>query len=107
MRDWTPKSGRYKWTDLLTNGKPKFAAKCVSHRYILKHIHHEDYLRTLKGSESIIATFSTLSFLEQKIKTHEVTKNCHSAFDNKRYIIDDGITTLAYGHYKIVQMKST
>ena len=24
-----------------------------------------------------------------------------SCYDDKRYILDDGITTLAYGHYKI------
>ena len=37
---------------LLPTGKLKFTAKCVSRRYILKHLHHKDYLRTLKGTES-------------------------------------------------------
>ena len=30
----------------LPNVKPKFTAKGVSRRYILKHLHHKDYLRT-------------------------------------------------------------
>ena len=91
---------------LLPNGKPKFTAKGVSHRYILKHLHHKDYLRTLKESESTIATFSTLRSEKQQIKTIELTKKCLSAFEDKRYILNYGITTLAYEHYKIAQIKS-
>ena len=78
----------------------------VSRRYILKHLHHKDYLRTLKETESTIATFSTLLYQKQQMKTIELTKKCLSAFDDKRYILNDGITTLAYGHYKIAQIKS-
>ena len=87
------------------NGKQKFTAKGVSWRYILKHLHHKDYLRSLKETESTIAIFSTLRSQKQQIKTIELTKKCLSAFDNKRYILNDGITALAYGHYKIAQIK--
>ena len=91
---------------LRPNGKPKFTAKSVSRRYILKHLRHKDYLRTLKETESTITTFSTLRSEKQQIKTIELTKKCLSAFDDKRYIFNDGITTLAYGHYKIAKIKS-
>ena len=92
---------------LLPNDKPKFTAKGVSRRYILKHLHHKDYHPTLKETESTIATFSTLRSQNQQIKTIELPKKSLSAFDAKRYILHDGITTLAYGHYKIAQIKST
>ena len=91
---------------VLPNDKPKFTAKEVSLCYIVKHLHHKDYLRTLKETESTIATFSTLRSLKQQIKKIELTKNCLSAFDDKHYIFNDGIPTLAYGHYKIAQIKS-
>ena len=91
----------------LPYGKQKFRAKGVSHRYILKHLHHKHYIRTLKGTESTIATFSSVRSLKQQLSTLEVTKKCLSAFDYKRYILNDGIMTLAYEHYKITQMKST
>ena len=81
---------------LLPNGKPKFTAKGVSRRYILKHLLHKDYLRTLKETEATIATFSTLRSQKQQIKTIGLTKKCLSAFDDKHYILNDGITTLAY-----------
>lgn len=31
----------------------------------------------------------------------ELNKLGLSPFDDKRYLLDDGITSLAYGHYKI------
>ena len=34
------------------------------------------------------------------IKSYNITKCSLSCFDNKRYILEDGITTLTYGHYK-------
>ena len=88
---------------LLPNGKPKFTAKGVLRRYILKHLHHKNYLRRLKETESTLATFGTLRLQKQEIKTIELTKKCLSAFEDKRYILNDGITTRAYGHYKIAQ----
>ena len=70
---------------LLHNGKPKFRAKGVSRRYILKHLNHKDYLRTLKGTESTIATFSTIRSLKQQINTLEVTKQCLSIWRQTLY----------------------
>ena len=61
---------------LLANGKPKFTANGVSRRYILNHLHHKDYLRTLKETDTTIATFSTLRSEKQQIKTIDLTKKC-------------------------------
>ena len=61
----------------------------------------------MKETESTVATFSTLRSMKQQIKTIELTKKFLSAFDDKRYIFIDGITILAYGDYKVAQMKST
>ena len=38
---------------------------------------------------------------KQKIYTQEINKTSLSCFDDKRYIKDDGINTLAYGHKDI------
>ena len=65
---------------ILPNGKPKFIAKGFSRQYILKHLHHKDYLRTLKETEPTIAketeptiaNFSTPRSQKQKIKTVEL-----------------------------------
>jgi len=41
------------------------------------------------------------------IYTEEVNKVALSADDDKRVILEDGIRTLAYGHYKITSLLST
>ena len=33
----------------------------------------------------------------------EINKVSLSAYDDKRYILDDGITSYAYGHYKTLK----
>ena len=38
---------------------------------------------------------------KHKIYTQEINKTSLSCFDDKRYIKDDGINTLAYGHKDI------
>ena len=34
-------------------------------------------------------------------ETVQMTKLCLDAFDDKRYILENGVDTLAYGHYRI------
>jgi len=40
---------------------------------------------------------------DHSIYTVNVTKVSLSAYDDKRYILDDGVSSYAYGHYKIRQ----
>ena len=47
-----------------------------------------------------MATFRTFKSTNHVLNTVEMTKVCLSAYDDKRYILDDGIKTLAYGHRK-------
>ena len=41
------------------------------------------------------------------IKGYDITKCSLSCFDNKRYILKDKITTLAYGHNETGNIKAT
>ena len=38
---------------------------------------------------------------KHKVNTIKGNKICLSCFDNKKYLLNDGITSYAYGHYKI------
>ena len=40
---------------------------------------------------------------KHNIKSYDITKCSLSRFDNKRYSLKDGITTLAYGHFRLPQ----
>ena len=41
-----------------------------------------------------------------ELYTIEVSKIGLSCFDDKRYILSDGFTSYAYGHYKIKELES-
>ena len=43
----------------------------------------------------------TIRSQNHKLGSHEINKVSLSCFDDKRYILEDGITSYAYGHYKI------
>ena len=61
---------------------------------------HEEYLDVL-FNKKVVRHIMKRSFLHQ-IGTYDVNKICLSCFDNKRYILGDGINTLAYFHKDII-----
>ena len=43
----------------------------------------------------------TIRSVKHKLQSFEINKISLSCFDDKRYILNDGINSYAYGHYKI------
>ena len=78
--------------------KPKMTAKGVNRTYVKKNVRHEQYLYVLKNKVATKATFRNFRSRNHVVNTVEYHKTCLSAFDDKRYILEDGVTTLAYGH---------
>ena len=57
--------------------------------------------KVLDNEIQTYATFNMIKSEKINVYTIEQTKVALSNFDDKRYILDDGYTTLAHGHYKI------
>lgn len=84
-------------------------AKGVKKYIIDKHMHFKDYMKILNAyindrSLDDKQTRREMNFIQSnKHIVHSKTMNklVLSANDDKRFIMDDGINTLAYGHYKI------
>jgi len=55
-------------------------------------------LKTLQSTSSEFCKFQSTNNVLQTVK---VKKKCLDAFDDKRYILEDRVTTLAYGHKDI------
>jgi hypothetical protein len=93
---------RAKMYSLLVNKtKPaKMTAKGIKTHFVNKHLRHETYLHTLKTKTITHAKFRNFRSRCHNVETIEVNKICLSAFDDKRFILKDGESTLAYGHYK-------
>ena len=60
------------------------------------------YLETLTTKENKYVTQNTIASKKHVLYTINQTKISLTAQDTKRYILKDGINTLAHGHYRIV-----
>ena len=78
--------------------KPHKKCKGISKHTINKDIRIDDYRDTLFSSTEKTHSMKSIKSHNHIIKSCEITKCSLSCFDNKRYILEDGITTLAYGH---------
>ena len=93
---------RPKMYSLLTvDNISKITAKGVPKRYAKKHLRHDLYVKTLTDKTLTHATCHQFRSKQHIIHTVELTKVALSAFDNKRFVLQDGITSVPYGHFGI------
>jgi hypothetical protein len=82
--------------DLVTK-KSKGTKKSV----VKKEIRFNDYVNTLETGQSMRHSQTNFRTDAHKIYVTKTTKTSLSAFESKRYLLEDGITSLPYGHYAI------
>ena len=76
----------------------KQSAKSVQQN-IKKSLHHDNFLSCLLTKETKRAAMTRIMSSNHQIQVITTNKIALSCFDDKRYILDDGITTLPYGHF--------
>jgi hypothetical protein len=90
---------------LLDSGKEKKTGKGIKKSALKNDVKHADYKRCLFSSElkdqRQLVSFNGLRTKNHEIGMYRMTKVGLSCSDNKRYLLDDGITSLSYGHVKI------
>ncbi len=79
----------------------KRTAKGVKRGFVQKRVRHDMYLSTLRTRISTRANFVNFRSLSHNVQTVNFSRICLSAYDDKRFVLEDGISTLAYGHYKL------
>ena len=79
--------------------KAKGVVKCV----IKKDIKHDMYRETLANSSQKRYLMNVIRSQKHEMYTKQINKISLSAYDDKRYLLDDGITSYVYGHYKIME----
>ena len=67
--------------------------KGISKATVKNQIHFEDYNTCLKDSIQYYHKMYNFKHFNQEIYTMEINKKSLSPYDNKRYILDDGIKT--------------
>ena len=84
-----------------TEDKNSKTAKGVKKNVIKIEISHSDYRDVLFGREKMHHQMRTIRSEYHQISSDQLNKVSLSPFDDKRYTLSDGITSYAYGHYKI------
>ncbi|GBN10604.1 hypothetical protein AVEN_28749-1 [Araneus ventricosus] len=79
----------------------KKTAKGVARSVVERNVRHEDYRRCREELKSTREIQHRIQSENHKLKTVKVNKIALCAFDDKRYLLDDNVHTLAHGHYKI------
>ena len=67
---------------------------------VRKWLTPDDYEHCLRDLESLKKEMRTIRSDYHKLYTYKTDKIALSAFDDKRWIMNNGISTLAHGHYK-------
>lgn len=76
-------------------------AKGISKNVVAKAIQFEDYRRALFEKEVIRRSMITINSTKHIVYSSEINKIALCGKDDKRYILENNIDTLAHGHYKI------
>ena len=76
-------------------------AKGVKKNVVEKEIKHQDYLDVLFNKKIMHHQMNTIRSESHQINSYHLNKVSLSPYDDKRYLLDDGITSLAYGNIKI------
>ena len=83
-----------------TNNKEEKRCKGVKKSVVKKTITYEDYKNCLMTKQGQLRTMNVIRSHLHDIYTEEINKVALSADDDKRIILNDGMHTLAYGHWR-------
>ena len=76
-------------------------AKGVRKNVIKNNIKHEDYKNMLMNNEQMHHKMKTIRSQRHQLGSYQINKVSLSCFNDKHYIHDNGMSSYAYGHYKI------
>ena len=83
-------------------GEESKKCKGVKKSVVKKSITHEDYKTCLTTGKEQLRKQNIIRSYKHEVYTEEVNKIALSVSDDKRYILENGIDTLALRHYKIL-----
>ena len=83
------------------NEKGGKTAKGIKKNVIKKNLTHENYKAVLFNNRQLRHTIKTIRSEKHQLGSFKLNKISLSCFDDKRFIHENGITSYAYGHYKI------
>ena len=92
---------RSKMSSLTDGVREKKTAKGVQRIVTEKHLRHQLYKDCLFETNVEYTQMRRIASRNHQLHSIIMNKKSLSPFDDKRFILDDGVETLAHGHYKI------
>ena len=86
---------------VMDDGEETKKCKGIKKQVVESSIRHEHYKTCLTTGKELLRKQNILRSYNHEVYTEEINKIALSALDDKRYILSDGVHTLAWGHYKI------
>ena len=83
------------------NGKEEKKAKGVVKCVVKNDIRHNMYRKVLDKNSRMYSKMNVIRSVNHQLYMMSQTKVSLSAYDDKRYILNDGISSYAYGHWRI------
>ena len=77
-------------------------AKGIVKSVIKKDLKHEMYKKILTTSGKMYSRMKVIRSQKHRVYTMDINKISLSAYDDKRFLLEDGISSYAYGHFKSV-----
>ena len=82
-------------------------AKGISKRVVKNRITHDDYLDCLFSGKEQYRTMNVIRSCKHDIYSERVNKIALSGADDKRVILQDGISTFALGNWRLNDLNIT
>lgn len=105
-----PKMYAYRFSSQSSNkdGKSeKLKAKGIKRQYVKRHLQFKQYKELLLNSVEVKnAKFNLIRSRKFELTSVTVEKKSLSGTDDKRKIMEDGIKTLAWGHYRLRDLEN-
>ena len=93
---------RAKMYSILTRkGKEVKKTKGVSKSVVKHAISHANCINCLVNEKIYLHRMKAIQSIKHKVYTIEQNKKSLVPYDDKRFLLNDGINTLPYGHYRI------
>ena len=86
-------------------GKEKKTAKGVKRRVVEFNLRHQSYKDCLLNSHIKYSKMNQIRSYNHNVYSVALRKISLSPFDDKRYVLENGIDTIAHGHYQIPRKK--
>ena len=88
---------------LLENGSEKKTAKGVVRSIMSKELKHRTYKNILESNGKMYSNMKVIRSSKHQLYTMEINKVSLSAYDDKRWSRDDGVSSYVYGNCKVLK----